>query len=158
MSRSVKNKRGLLNMEKKHRPPPCAQTFPISVAVMAGAQRKLCERLVRGPLFGQTLFLKRRAPGWVTRKMASSHRQQMASVSAVEDWVGGPHPSESNTTPEPRVSYKHTHLQYHTSIKTPLKIRRVTIKLSASCFIFTMGSNSTDMQLKTRITTEYRLN
>lgn len=114
---------------------------------MAGAQRKLCERLVRGPLFGQTLFLKRRAPGWVTRKMASSHRQQMASVSAVEDWVGGPHPN-----PEPRVSY--THLQYDTSIKTPLKIRRV-IKLSASCFISTI---CTDMQLKTRIRTKYRLN
>lgn len=50
-------------------------------------------RLWELPVFSQTLFLNQLATGWVTRKMASSQRQQMASVSAVEEWVGGPDPN-----------------------------------------------------------------
>lgn len=44
-------------------------------------------------VYSPTLFSNQHATGWVTRKMASSQRQQMASVSAVEEWVGGPFPN-----------------------------------------------------------------
>lgn len=48
---------------------------------------------LKDPLvYSPTLFSNQHATGWVTRKMASSQRQQMASVSAVEEWVGGPYP------------------------------------------------------------------
>lgn len=43
-------------------------------------------------VYSPTLFSNQHATGWVTRKMASLQRQQMASVSAVEEWVGGPYP------------------------------------------------------------------
>lgn len=56
-------------------------------------------------MFSETLFLNQLATGWVTRKMASSQRQQMASVSAVEERVGGPEP---NLTP----SQTHTNSTY----------------------------------------------
>lgn len=48
---------------------------------------------VRARSVKPNIFFNQLATGWVTRKMASSQRQQMASVSAVEEWVGGQHPN-----------------------------------------------------------------
>lgn len=54
--------------------------------------RKSCVACESSGVLNQTFF-NQLATGWVTRKMASSQRQQMASVSAVEEWVGGQHPN-----------------------------------------------------------------
>lgn len=79
--------------------------------------------------------LEQLATGWVTRKMASPQRQQMASVSAVEEWGGlvcGPDPNyKKNQTPkpEPDTGYKHTAApsEANTALEKPLKTLKCLI-------------------------------
>ena len=65
------------------------------LATTANPQKSCVSCLWELAVFSQTLFLNQLAAGWVTRKMASSQRQQMASVSAVGEWVGGPDPNDT---------------------------------------------------------------
>lgn len=65
----------------------------LPATVAGGQNKKLSVLLVRAPCVWSHSVFNQQATGWVTRKMASSQRQQMASVSAVEEWVGGPAPN-----------------------------------------------------------------
>lgn len=127
-------------------PPPGARIFPVSAAVMAGAQRKWCDCLwgVLG-LVKHCFLSGEYLGGSPERWRHHTGNRWLVCPQWKTGWV-------AHIPVQQHMRFTHTHAlikkKINAEIKPPLNIRSLTMKLSASCFISAMGSSPTDAQLK----------